>query len=298
MVKFKNCKKIFLTIIIYSMLSSNIVLAEKECVLAKDKEGFDVFLDIKTDGICKEIFTTGEYEEHIRYAFKKLIKPNYNVLSLGAHVGHHVLLISKLIGNGGKLYIFEPHPEKLKFLKANLVLNNIKNATIYPYAAFSKSTDLTFSPDSCRITGLSREVSQVHPLDAPLVAHLKNEEETNVSNFITVRTATIDSFPEIQKIDVLQMDIEGAELEAMKGASNLLNNNPDLLIFSEWCTHQMKDPRALVRFWRKKGYKFALIQGDRRLKALNDDELVEPTSSNVIISKNLDQVMKIVNDSL
>ena len=244
-------------------------------VLVKDKNGFDMLLVRDDDSVTRLMVEDNEWEPHLQNAFRQIIKPKAKVLVLGGHFGTHVILISKLVGNQGKLSVFEANPNSLKFLNANLVLNNVENTTLYPKAAFSKKTTLSFVALATGNTGSS---------------HIKREEDNSNTNIITVDAVNIDSIPEIDTIDVLQMDIEGAEADAVYGATKLIDKSPNLIVFQEWTPAWIKDKDSYLNFWRSRGYKIGQITA-HDLCEITDEELKNAEQIDIILAKNLDKII-------
>ena len=58
--------------------------------------------------------------------FKNIIKPGMRVLDLGANIGFYTVLFSKLVGENGKVFAFEPDPKNFKYLEGNIkTLHNV-----------------------------------------------------------------------------------------------------------------------------------------------------------------------------
>lgn len=76
------------------------------------------------------IIKYGNFEPHIVTLSKSLISKNDVVLDVGANVGLHTLLFSKLVGEEGKVVAFEPNELNLQRLKLNISLNSISNIQI------------------------------------------------------------------------------------------------------------------------------------------------------------------------
>jgi FkbM family methyltransferase len=247
-------------------------------ILVNDKNGFDLLL-MGNDLVSKDIFRNKQWEPHLQNALTQLVKSGDKALILGAHIGCHSLLISKLVGAEGKVSIFEPNPHTLKFLRANLALNNIHNTILFPKAAFSKNTTLQFVATINGNTGAS---------------HVQREgDDDNHPELITVPAVSIDSIKEIKTIDILQMDVEGIEPEAVYGATRLIDNSPNLIVFQEWSPFWMKDVDSYLNFWRSRGYSIAQIT-TTGLKELTDEQLKAVTivsQIDIILTKKLDQAI-------
>jgi FkbM family methyltransferase len=125
-------------------------------------------------------------------------------LDIGAFVGWHSIRAARMVGPSARIISLEPDATNRRQLERNLALNNVTNCTIIPLAAWSKSgVDLGWftekSPDCCRV------------------------EENQVSSGI--KTITVDDLAadlQLERLDWIKMDIEGGEVEALKGAGKTL----------------------------------------------------------------------------
>lgn len=252
-------------------------------VLFKDKDGIEYFLDPRDSWITGGFIVSSEWEAHLRNILKQRIKPGNKVLCLGAHQGVHVVLISHLVGNAGAVYAFEPNPRILPFTKANIYFDPFKNVKLFEKAAYSSNTSLSFiSMDPYNNSGSSHIIG----------ANKSNDNIKMLGDEITVEAVKIDDIPEIQSVDFIQMDIEGAEPEAIKGAAKLINNSPNLTVFQEWSVSMMgkESAQQYLKFWRDLGFKFAEIRCEN-LTPKTDQELLELGHTDIIIAKNLDEII-------
>lgn len=176
--------------------------------------------------------------------FKGYLK-NYNlkkgdiIIDAGAYVGTFTLIASRIVGDEGKVIAFEPDEENYKILLNYIKLNNINNIILIKKGLWSKNTALKFKNDH---SGYS--------------SFFFGENEKNI---ISVPTVTLDSELKklgIKKVDFLKMDIEGAEIEAIKGSKETLrNNNANLAIASYHVLNGKKTYIELERLLKNLGYK-------------------------------------------
>jgi len=139
-------------------------------------------------------------------------KSKFIVFDVGAHIGKYSKLITKAINNA-EVYSFEPHPITFKILKKNI--ESVKNVNLYNLALSSKEAILDIydyqNNDGSSHASLNSEIFQtVHY--SKITSH-------------KVNVTTIDIFAEnnkIEKIDFLKIDVEGFELEVLKGAFKLI----------------------------------------------------------------------------
>jgi len=149
--------------------------------------------------------------------FERIIRPGDVVYDLGANVGVHALLFSRLCGPGGRVYAFEPWPENIEKLNANLRLNKIQNVEVVPCAVSSRSGLAAFrtGPDS----------SQGKLVDD------SNEAERHRD--LEVQVFTLDDFAaqaQRRPPTLLKIDIEGGEGEALRGARRVLREFRPMVI--------------------------------------------------------------------
>ena len=119
---------------------------------------------------------------------------------------------------------------------------------------------------------------------------------------IKIPSIKIDSIPHLTSIDILQMDIEGAEEEAIYGAQNLIDNSPNLIVFQEWSPFWIKDMDKYLKFWRSRGFKIAKISG-KFLQLLTDEDLksnkdINHSQIDIIMAKDLEYIITNFKQSL
>ena len=145
-------------------------------------------------------------------------------LDVGTFVGWHTIRAAKTIGPSGRVVCLEPDPTNKNQLERNVHLNGVTNCTISSLAAWSKTgEELRWftgkSPDCCRIT--------------------------DVGGSATVRTTTIDDLVadlRLDRLDWIKMDVEGAEVEALKGADKTLRQyRPSLFVEVHNTVEAVKD---------------------------------------------------------
>ena len=121
--------------------------------------------------------------------------------------------MAKAVGNEGMVIAIEPEENNLRSLKRNIERARLKNVIIIPKALWS-------SKQTMRLNLHNRHDSH-NLVSAPPKANNLAESET-------VETDTLDNILaeiNVSKVDFIKMNIEGAELEALKGARQTLKNN-------------------------------------------------------------------------
>lgn len=155
---------------------------------------------------------------------QRLARPGEVVWDIGSHRGFTVLVESRAVGPSGRVFAFEPNPESRLLLERHLRWNQVTNATVFPWALGRRDGERTFgwerrNPDASLLPVLEKRSSS-------LACHLGGEGHTvqvrHVDGLIADGTAPAPT--------LLKIDVEGAELEVLEGASALLAREPQLAL--------------------------------------------------------------------
>lgn len=176
-------------------------------------------LDLKENSIHKQLILDRIREKRATLIMKEFIEPEDIILELGANIGYYVLIESSNLSDKGFIYAIEPGQDNVQLLKKNIKLNNIKNIEIYELAMSDK-----------------KGISKLYLNRASNFYSLIND--TNTSRYIEVPTNTVDNFLKNKKhITFLRMDIEGYEVEVIKGMKKTLKDKNFKKLFVEIHPH-------------------------------------------------------------
>lgn len=100
-------------------------------------DGTVVYLDSE-DNLELSINSEG-HDPEVRLALEKFLRPGDVAVDVGAHIGYFTLIMSKLVGENGSVFAFEPEPLNFALLSKNVAANNIKNAFLLRKALSEKS---------------------------------------------------------------------------------------------------------------------------------------------------------------
>ena len=113
-------------------------------------------------GVCKGLKWTvgsgnhdwlGPSELTKQLALERYVKTGMTVFDIGAHAGFYTLFFSRLVGEEGKVFAFEPYHENLTFLIKHVRLNRIKNVVIVASAICKKDRFEGFMIGTSNYTG-------------------------------------------------------------------------------------------------------------------------------------------------
>jgi FkbM family methyltransferase len=188
------------------------VLAEP--VVFADRFGLRYLL-FPSDAVYESFLNDGYYEQREQTFCASFVRPGMTVFDVGASHGYYTLLFAKLVGDGS-VHAFEPEEWNFHRLSTNLALNGFENVVTQRAAIFERSGEV-------ELNVFPHELYGWHTLGTPEM-EVDGRRALPVERQ-TVPGVTLDDYCEqhgIERIDLLKLDVEGAELEALRGAGRLL----------------------------------------------------------------------------
>lgn len=186
----------------------------------------------------------GEYEPTVQAYFKEYIKEGDVAMDIGANMGAHTLYLSKLVGNPGFVYSFEPFEKPRTYLEEIIKLNQCRNVIVSPLAIWDSASQIYLHK---QINGILSWVS-----DSP-----KLGDCTFRVNVSRINTVTLDEFvynEAIPRVDFIKMDIDGAEKKAIFGMKVILEKYRPVIIIEchdfdgfNFCSQYISDFRYEIK---------------------------------------------------
>lgn len=204
------------------------------------------------DWIQENLFLLGEYEKAELKLLTSILNEDSVFIDIGANIGLHTLIASKKINSQGKIISFEPYTTNFKQLITNLELNKAKNICLVKKAVSNQEgSAMMYYNTASKSLGMAT-LSTI-PYD--------NKEE--------VETIQLDAFVaenKVDGVDIIKLDVEGEEYNALLGMRNTLNQfKPNLLI-------EILDSKELERvlsLLSNYGYKLYYISNEGELTQEN-----------------------------
>ena len=166
----------------------------------------------------------GTYEIAKRVLVERLVRPGMTVYDVGAQAGFYTLTFSRLVGEAGRVIAFEPCFRALPYLLEHIRLNKLTNVQVVQ-AAVGGTPGLGGFSD-----GLGRCQNRLIDNGADLLVPV-----------LSLDTAGLPP------PDLIKMDIEGGESQALKGARNFLSaHRPIILIALHGPEHRMFCPSFMT----------------------------------------------------
>ena len=164
------------------------------------------------------------YEREMQNVIRSLVRPGMVVADIGANTGYVTLLLADLVGDAGRVISFEPYGPSFDLLRRNVESNGLRQVEVF-CIALSDTTGISRLYLSAKNDGMHSFGDLI--------------DETGVAGSspqVPVKTTTLDQFLEergIPRIDVLKIDVEGAETLVFSGARSLLSRPDSPVILCE-----------------------------------------------------------------
>lgn len=157
-----------------------------------------------------DMYVKQEYFAHRDF----IPRSGWTVVDVGAYIGLYTIFASYSVGAKGQVISFEPNPLAYYWLKQNIELNRLRNVEVYPVALGS----------NCGHTTLNIALDENMESSSIISSHV----EGTIIKEVKVPILTFDKFVKlrgINKVDLMKIDVEGYELEVLKGCEKVLSNS-------------------------------------------------------------------------
>lgn len=215
---------------------------------------------------------THQHEPETVACVRSFLRPGMTVLDVGAHVGYYARLSANIVGAGGRVVGFEPHPRNYSYLQRNVgalpqvtlmqraAAETEGTAELFDYLMMSASGSLHYDESL-------RNVQLANTSEQDIAPRLDDNFQMQTFH---VRTTPIDDVMTelgIQTVDFVKMDIEGAEMSALRGMRQTIQRSPRLKLIMEY------NPMGLKAFGHNPAdaIREVLAFGFDRVEALETD---------------------------
>ena len=182
--------------------------------------GFKIYVRLNDWAVGARIAVKGRYEAHVTGVMTPFLQPGRVVIDIGANIGYYTLLAASHVGERGKVIAFEPGADNCALLRKSLLANGFHNVVLHSCAVADIDGMVGFGMDDS-----NGQITR----DNPPVGSQQ------------VRSVTLDAFlADEPRIDLIKMDVEGAEGRALQGMRRLLQRHHPV-VFTEFT------PAALPR---------------------------------------------------
>ena len=206
-----------------------------------------------SDLVPRLIYFLGYYEYGLTNLIRQTLEPGDTFIDVGAHVGYYTVMSGMLVGPGGSVHSFEPIPDIFSRLQQNVALNGLVNVHTNQAAVYDQDGELEIFLPKPSNTGTGSFVKQ------------SNSSETS----IRCPAMALDGYVQresIQRIRLIKLDVEGAELRVLHGMKGLLTSSQPPDVIGEVVPSLLERGGAtykdMILFMENLGYRARIITDD------------------------------------
>jgi len=210
-------------------------------------DGIELALDRADRSVSGPIIDDGFWEPHVESVLRRFLGPGSVFVDIGANVGWHTALASSIVGIDGVVYAIEPNPENARLIAHTIDHNRLSNVRLIPLALGET-------------TGFSAYRSAIGS-NGGFVGHGRpNLLDPRATIVPTIRFDDLD----IARVDVIKIDVEGAEPIVFRGAAATIERDHPVIVF-EFCCLMTEGiagvaPRDHLKMFESYGYELWLIE--------------------------------------
>lgn len=258
------------------------VYAGNGTAIVATRWGAKLYVDCSDSVLAPWLLLDGLWETGVTTWFHQVVFPGAHVVDVGANIGYFTVLGAKLTGPTGRVVGFEANPRLRPIAARNLAANSLHgHAEVRHLAAWSEATELVLHLRR-HFTGNS----SFAPFDPAFLHHLGDE----ASEQVRVPAAALDDeLADLGRVDVVKIDVEGAELRVMQGLRRTLAANSGIRVLCEWSPDSVgavgDDAADLVALFDDLGLVATVLQDDGTVAPPPADGLLALPYGNLVLAR-------------
>jgi len=232
-------------------------------------------------GISEELLLLKTHEPFSTKALKNELKEGMMCLDIGANLGYYAAMESKAVGDSGHVIAIEPSPKNFTYLKRNMELQKTLNYELFNFAIGDKNGNTNFLIS--KKSNQSKVVSEEEKI--PEGCELINIPLTTTDKFIDEK--------QVNRLDLIRMDVEGYELQILEGAKQIIKKFKPMIhieIHNELLGKQklkkvlvdLKNFGYEINFFMAREIDFAFLANEKNIRTPSFDKLIEEAEEDVL----------------
>jgi FkbM family methyltransferase len=239
--------------------------------------GHVIYLMPQDTDLTPSILLSGWWEPHVENALVSLLQPGNIAIDVGCNIGYHTLVIASAVGPNGRVYAFEPNPLLQPLLYATLHGNRFPWVSVIAKAALDRDGEVELATDpshygsGCIVVGPESDYGPKFSIRADVPATIIDEELNGVDH-----------------VDLIHLDIEGAEPLALRGAAKLIERSPTVKIVAEWAVGMMNvraDVQDFVKWLADRGFSLQVIEPSGKFTPVSYEETLYLPECDVLLTR-------------
>lgn len=189
------------------------------------------------------LMESGDLERGTRLLIQTILEPGDVFLDVGAHIGLHTLAAARAMQGIGQIVAFEPYETSINLLRESVLMNGFAPIVTTHHAAVSDyigyhplHLGMISGHHSLYPLSSGAKTSGLEPKAADSDGSVGSAVTTDAQAVtVNTRVVTLDSaIPPDMAPDLIKIDVEGAELEVLRGAKSVIERNPNVALIVEF----------------------------------------------------------------
>ena len=198
------------------------------------------------DLVGRALYFFGDLDPKVTWVISRLLAPGDIALDIGANLGFLSLFMARIVGAHGTVHAFEPNPVLCNILKQTFARNHDSNIRLHPVALGASAGEMEL-----RV-----------PRDNLGAASLVRQTTSDLAYAHAVRVAGLDDLAAQESIagpNFVKLDVEGFELEVLKGAEKFFSNSQPSILFESNDRSGGRETAPVMKWLHEHGYRFIVI---------------------------------------
>jgi FkbM family methyltransferase len=216
-----------------------------------DLDGFALWIDVDDPSVSAFIRHEHAWEAHVTRVLTQTLRPGSTFVDVGANVGFHTFLAAATVGSTGTVVAVEPSSENCRLLQLSKVENHADHVSILPFA-LDRTAGVRY---------LSAHIGTNAGLIPDAREHLLDGRGT------PVYATTLDDIAP-PKIDVMKIDVEGAEFRVLEGGHKTIERDKPVIVMEFSCEMTQRtsgvDPGEALQGVLDLGYELFVLDREQR----------------------------------
>ena len=233
-----------------------------------------IYINSNDWGSPSNLLDGGRYEEENLEVLLSFVKDDSTFIDIGANLGFFTLQIGKRLVRKGRVYSFEPHPKLLHLLRWNVHLNGLASTvTCLPFGLSDQNLPAKFA----------------YPIGHLGGGAVSDGSSSSTYDIIDSELRRLDDVlgPDFS-CDLVKIDVEGHELNVLKGMRQIITNSPEIKILFEKLSPNLGTEHSLEEYFHECDFALYHVRANSSLEKLVAGSLKE--SSGYVLATKADVI--------
>jgi FkbM family methyltransferase len=212
--------------------------------------GHRIYVDTRDTSIASHLMLEGRWEPWVERALIPAIKPGMRFADIGANFGYYTLLGAEMVGAHGHVYSFEANPVIFQKLIKSVAINGFDGrVSLFNVAVHDGSSPM--------------QIHFRHDTSGGGWTNVLADARPTAHEVIPVPGEPLDKLlADVPEVNVIKIDVEGAEPQVLAGAKNLIARSRDLTMILEFDSRRIskESPENYLQSFLTQGFAIAIVE--------------------------------------